>query len=160
MKNTLLMVAAIAVLLVAGEIYAQAPTPTPSFSLHMDVSPTSAPTASKFLMVVGLTNNRPEQMLMTVCKGIEVQDNFVIHVRDSRGNSVPGPKRLDCWDSAPVGILRGETMKFQGDLSRMFDLTRPDRYEIQVERPDTYTKNTVRSNVSYIVVSAQATASD
>jgi len=152
-KDTMRISVAVAVLLIAGEMYAQAPTP--SFLLHVDVSPTSAKTGSEFLMLVALTNNRPEEMVMTVCLGIDVQDNFAIQVRDSRGNSVPGPKRLSCTQTAPVGVLAGETMKFQGDLSRMFDLSRPDRYKIQVERQDAYTNKPVKSNVSYITVTSR-----
>jgi hypothetical protein len=155
MKKTMRVMAAVAVLLVAGGMFAQAPVPTPSFSLKLDVTPTSARKGSELLMVVDLTNNRPEEMVMLVELGTSVQDNFAIHVRDSRGNSVPGPKPLPYDETAYVGISRGETMKFQGDLSRMFDLSRPDRYEIQVERLDPQTNTTVRSNVSHIVVSAQ-----
>jgi hypothetical protein len=154
MKNSVRMMAAIAVLLISTASYSQAPAP--SFSLKLDVSPTSAKAGSEFLMAVDLTNNGPEEMVMAVCLGIDVQDNFAIQVRDSRGNSVPGPKRLPCTETATVGILPGETMKFQGELSRMFDLTRPDRYEIQVEGWDPYTKKSVRSNVTHIIVSAQS----
>ena len=152
-KDTIRISVAVAVLLVAGEMHAQAPTP--SFSLHVDVSPTSAKTGSEFLMSVVLTNNGPEEMVMTVCLGIDVQYNFAIQVRDSRGKSVPGPKELPCTETAPVGILPGATMKFQGDLSRMFDLSRPDRYEIQVERQDAYTNKAVKSNVCYMTVTSR-----
>ena len=153
MKDTIRISVAVAVLLVAGEMYAQAPTP--SFSLHVDVSPTSAKAGSELLMAVNLTNNQPDEMVMYVCLGITVQDNFAIQVRDSRGNSVPGPKRLWCEETATVGINPGATEKFQGDLSRMFDLSRPDRYEIQVERQDDYTNKAVKSNVSYLTVTSR-----
>jgi hypothetical protein len=154
-KDTIRISVAVAVLLIAGGMYAQVPTPTPSFSLHVDVAPTSARADSELLIVVDLTNNRPEEMVMLVELGIAVQDNFAIHVRDSRGNSVSGPKRLPYDEVANVGILPGETMKFQGDLSRMFDLSRPDRYEIQVERQDAYTNKAVKSNVCYATVTSR-----
>lgn len=49
----------------------------------------------------------------------------------------------------------GEVRKFVSNLPELFDLSRPDRYEIQVEGWDPYTKKDVRSNISHIVVSAQ-----
>jgi hypothetical protein len=154
MKNSVRMMAAVEVLLIATASYSQAPAP--SFSLKLNVSPTSAQTGSKFLVVVDFTNNLHEQIVMDVCLSRDAYCNFAIYVRDSRGDSLPGPKPLTILETALLGIAPGETRKFSSDLSHLFDLSRPDRYEIQVERLDPYTKKSVRSNVSHIIVSAQS----
>jgi len=48
-----------------------------------------------------------------------------------------------------MSVEPGQTVKFVSNLSKLFDLSRPGRYDIQVER------GTVRSNVSRIAVSAR-----
>jgi len=152
MKNAIRIVAAVVVLLIASRSYSQAPRPP--FPLKLSVSPTSATTGSKFTMEVDFTNNSHEQLIMQICVQLDAYCEFGIHVRDSQGNSLPGPKPQTTLESAVLGIMPGETKKFYSDLSNLFDLNRPDRYEIQVEWLDADTKQTLRSNVSHIIVSA------
>jgi hypothetical protein len=150
MKNAFRTIAAVAVLLVASEMCSQAPAP--AFSLKLDVRPRTAKTGSDFIIEVDLTNNSNQQIVTEICNGMDVNCNFTMHIRDSHGNSVPQAK----WElsgTKPIGIQRGETLQFTSHLSKWFDLSRPDRYQIQVERGDT--KQIVRSNISEIIVSAQ-----
>ncbi len=153
MKNAFRMVAAVVVLFVASEIYAQAPP----FSLKLDVTPSNAKTGSSFFMEVDLTNTTKERKELAICLDVsqEVACDFAIYVRDSHGNSLPEAPPPLVSSLADTSVEPGQTIKFFSDLSKLFDLSRPDRYEIQVERGDAQSKRTALSNVVHISVSAQ-----
>jgi hypothetical protein len=165
MKNAVRMTAAVAVLLVASEVYAQAPP----FSLKLKVSPSNGITGSNFVMEVDLTNNTNERIGIEICSAMRVECNFGISVRDSHGNSPSETRYLKAVRGEPTGfpnlvvfpsfgprsIEPNETLRFVSDLPKLFDVSRPDRYEIQVEREDIYTHKTVQSNISHVIVSAQ-----
>jgi hypothetical protein len=135
MKNTIRVIAAIAVLLVAGEVYSQAPAPP--FSLKLDVSPSSAKAGSNFVVEVDLTNNTKKEIGIQVCLGVTVECNFKIDVRDSHGNSAPEieSQTPTVFSVAGKGVAAGETIKFFSDrLSTFFDLSRPGTYTAKVSR--------------------------
>jgi hypothetical protein len=160
MKNAVRMIAAAAVLLLASEIFAQAPAPP--FSLKLDVTPGSAKAGANILMEVDLTNNTNERIGVEICSAMRVECNFGVSVLDSHGNSPPETRYLKAVRGEPTGspnlvvfpslgprsIEPGETLKFVTDLPKLFDISRPDRYEIQVE------KGNVKSNISQVIVLA------
>jgi hypothetical protein len=153
MKNTIRTISAVAVLLVAGEAYSQAPAS--SFLLKLDVMRSNITAASNVVIGVNLTNTTNQQMVMYICLNKAVECNFEIHVRDSHGSLLPeGNPVPDVWSLAGLGVKPGETTSFSSDLSKLFDLSRPDLYEIQVERWDPLTRKAIRSNVIHVVVSA------
>jgi len=148
-KAIIHIVAAAAVLALAPELYSQAPAPTPFFSLKLVVTPRNFKTGSDIVMEVDLTNTTNEGKEIAICLGMSVDCNFAIYVRDSRGNLLPQPQPPSVWSLADMSVEPGQTVKFVSNLSKLFDLSRPGRYDIQVER------GTVRSNVSRIAVSAR-----
>jgi hypothetical protein len=135
MKNTIRLLASLAILLLAGEMFSQAPAAP--YSLKLDVSPTHAAAGSQFHMEVDLTNRTPRPIALQLCLGLTVECNFEISVRDSHGNSAreiqsPMPTVLSI---AGQGVAPGETLKFVSQrLSTFFDLTRPGTYTVQVSR--------------------------
>jgi hypothetical protein len=100
MKNAVRMTAAVAVLLVASEVYAQASP----FSLKLEVSPSNGKTGSKFVMEVDLTNNTNERIGIEICSAMRVECNFGISVRDSHGNSPPETRYLKAVRGEPTGF--------------------------------------------------------
>jgi hypothetical protein len=135
MKKTIRGIVAFALLLMAGEVYSQAPA-TP-FSLKLDVSPSKAKAGSKFVMEVDLTNNTSKPIAIPVCLGMTVECNFKIDVRDSHGNSAPEleSQTASVFSTAGKGIAPYETIKFSSDrLSTFFDLSRPGTYTARVSR--------------------------
>jgi|APFre7841882630_1041343.scaffolds.fasta_scaffold170242_1 hypothetical protein len=167
MKNAISRIAAVALLLVASEMHSR--TPAPPFSLKLDVAPSNAKTGSNLVIEVDLTNNTNELLGIEVCLAGKVECNFEIYVRDSHGNSAPETRYLKAVRHEDTGLPRllalqsivgtsiepGKTIKFFSELPTLFDLSHPDRYEIQVERWDSHTNKSVQSNVSHVTVSAQ-----
>jgi hypothetical protein len=168
MQNKIRMIAVIAVLLIASETYAQAPTAAP-FSLKLDVSPSNAKAGSNFVVEADLKNDTNKRIGIPICLGMKVECNFEVYVRDSHGNSPPEtrymkavrhedtgvPQLVFAWSGAGISIEPGEAIKFVSNLPELFELSHPDRYEIQVETVDPYTRKVVQSNVSHVIVSAQ-----
>lgn len=148
MKNTIRVIAAFAVLLMASEVYSQAPAA--SFSLKLDVSPSNAKAGSKFVVEVDLTNTTNNRIGLQVCLGMRVECNFDIDVRDSQGNAALETRYLKAVRGEPTGpplLLSapsiagksaepGETVKFVSDLPELFYLWRPGTYTVQVSRSD------------------------
>lgn len=167
MRNAVRMIATVALLVVAVEGYAQ--VPSPPFSLKLDVSPSNAKTGANFVMEVDLTNNTNKRIGLPIILGMTVEQNFELYVRDSHGNSPAETRYMKAIRGEPTGfpplvaagsgagisVAPGEAIKFVSNLPELYDLSRADRYEIQVETLDPYTHKTVRSNVTYIVVTAQ-----
>ena len=155
MRNAIRVISAVVVLLVASQMYSQAPTAP--FSLKLDVSPSNAKVGLNIVMEVDLTNDTNKRIGLQVCLGMTVECNFEVHVRDSHGNSAPETRYLkpDVFSVAGMSIEPGETIKFFSDLPKLFDLSGPNRYEIQVDKLDSYTNRTVQSNVTHLTVSAQ-----
>ena len=148
MKNAIRVIAAIAVLLMANEIYSQAPASP--FLLKLDVSPSNAKAGSHFVAEVHLTNNTKQRIGITVCSGMRVECNFDIDVRDSQGNAALETRYLKAVRHEPTGpplllslpsvggksVEPGETIKFVSDLPELFYLWRPGTYTVQVSRSD------------------------
>lgn len=135
MKNAIRVIAALAVLLVASEVYSQAPAAP--FSLKLDVSPSNAKVGSNFVVEVDLTNNTNKEIGIQICLGTRVECNFKIDVRDSHGNSAPEIESQTpaVFSIATMGVAAGETIKFFSDrLSTFFDFSRPGTYTAQVSR--------------------------
>jgi hypothetical protein len=168
MKNAICVIAAVAVLSMTTAAYSQA-SASPPFSLKLSVTPSTATAGSNFVVEVDLTNTSSQRIAIDICSAMRVECNFDISVRDSHENSPSetpylkavrgeptGPPNLVILNSfGPKSIEPGETVKFVSNLPKLFDLSRPDLYEIQVERGDLDKKMTVKSNISHIVVSAQ-----
>jgi hypothetical protein len=147
MKGAIRMIAAIAVLLVASEVYSQAPAP---FSLKLKVLPSDAKAGSNFVAEVDLTNNSKERIGITVCLGMRVECNFDVDVRDSQGNAALETRYLKAVRGEPTGpptlvsapsigersVEPGETIKFVSSLPELFYLWRPGTYTLQVSRSD------------------------
>ena len=147
MKNTIRAIAALAVLLMASEMYSQAPAP---YSLKLNVSPSSAKAGSNFVVEVDLTNTTNKRIGVPVCLGMRVECNFDIDVRDSQGNAALETRYLKAVRGEPTGpplLLSapsiagksaepGETVKFVSDLPELFYLWRPGTYTAQVTRDD------------------------
>jgi hypothetical protein len=135
MKNTIHMIAAVALLFLASKVYSQAPAAP--FSLKLDVSPGDAKAGSKIGMEVDLTNTTKKEVAIEICHGMSVECNFAIHVRDSNGNCVSATPYLtqpQFASTGGMGIAPGETKTFYSELSRLFDLSRPGTYTVQVSR--------------------------
>ena len=89
-----------------------------------------------------------------------------IEVRDEKGNLAPEAKYVGILDgkapndvifmplgsSAPHSLKPGETLKDAIIASKLFDLSKPGKYTIQVQRTDEATKTVVRSNTITLTV--------
>lgn len=135
-------------------------TPSKSISLRTSVSPEVATVGSKTTLEVDMTNESSERIYVQLCNGFKAEFNVNIEVRDSHGNPPPESHYFRAVKGEPSGkpdlmitenfgvrsIEPGETVKFTADLNRLFDLTKPDRYEVTLEKPDPVTHSPVRSN--------------
>jgi uncharacterized protein YecT (DUF1311 family) len=131
-KNTIRIIAAVAVFLAASESYPQALPPP--FSLKLDVSNGNAMARTILPMEVDLTNTTTKEIAIEICNGMSVECDFEIVVRDSRGNSLPAAYNgaAQVFSTGLMGIHPGETKKFYSELTKLFDLSRPGTYTVQV----------------------------
>jgi hypothetical protein len=167
MTNKILLIPALALLLFVCDSHSQAPTPP--FSMKIILSPSNAKVGSNVVVQVELTNTTSKRVGTDVCLGMTVECNFDIFVRDSHGNpasetrylkavrgeNAGSPLIISAPSIAGMSVEPGQTVKFSSNLSDLFDISRPDSYEIQVQRWDSYTNKNIPSSSVHLTVSAQ-----
>lgn len=122
------------------------------------------------MVLVNLTNTSDKDVFLSgVCAPKADVDGFRIEVADAqgkvapetsvlrwlRGESVPKPEEpVTAGTSGPrCGIVPPKQFSNGGFvLNRFYDLTKPGRYTIQVQRTDPTSKVTVKSNTITVTV--------
>ena len=142
----------------------------PAFSLSISAKPEIAAPGEELILSIVLTNKTPQQIFFQTDR-YHPETNYTIHVTDPSGEAAGKTRayRMATGDrtgkdaAAPPadptrtiisigsvgisGVAPGKTMEERTALNGLFDLTRPGRYTIHVEKKDDTSKAVVKSNV-------------
>jgi hypothetical protein len=153
-----------------------AQSPMPAFSLSIAAEPQTIKPGAEVTLFIGLTNNTQRQLSFPMMDRYQAESNFTIHVTDPTGEPagktrfyrmMTGDKTgkdaveppydprhevisvgsLDSWAVPP-----GKTVEGKAVLNKLFDMSKPGKYTIQVEKIDDLSKAVVKSNIVTITV--------
>jgi hypothetical protein len=152
-----------------------AQSPTPAFSLSITAEPQTAKPGAEVTLSIVLTNNSQKQLPFRMDR-YHPESNFTIRVTDPTGEPAGKTRiyRMNTGDrtgkdavEAPYdphhevisigsvgvsGIQPGIVLEQKTVLNKLFDLTQPGKYTIQVEKMDDLSKTVVKSNVVTVTV--------
>lgn len=119
-------------------------------------------------IAVNLTNTSDKPvLLMGVCAPKGDFDGFTVEVKDIQNNIAPGrhllrvergeetarPDDIWTWSGPICGTVPPHKFSNGGFVvNRLYDMVKPGKYTIQVQRKDTYSKMIVKSNMITITV--------
>jgi hypothetical protein len=130
------------------------PRVRPRFSIGLSAEAPVVKAGSSVYMKVHLTNTSNQDLddSGSIDEMTGVDPNFLFVVRDSLGRLVPKKmyKHAELAGGHPVNrtVRPGESMSEEQDVSRLFDMSRPGQYVIQVSRraSENPSDGVVRSN--------------
>ena len=129
------------------------PTTDAKFSLSITVAPANSKPGEDVIVTVLLRNTSDSfYELPVILEALHGERNgFIAEVKDASGVALPRgvrpedqQRRAESWSAA--GLHPGRTYKDQIDLSKLFDLSAPGKYQISVHRVDRQTNVIVNSN--------------
>jgi len=151
-------------------LVAQTPTPAPNkntqatFSISISTGEDIMTAAPDIALNVLFTNTSSSDIRLFKTNG-KTQGEFLndVEVRDRKGSLAPKTKYLRILkgeepNDGPVysrqsALLHpGESMQEQLILNKLYDLSRPDTYTIQVSRMDSQSGVMVKSNVLTVLI--------
>jgi hypothetical protein len=116
---------------------------------------TTVPAGAEVKISITMKNVSRSQIVFEAAPGVPQLSGFRPDVRDARGQPVPLTYQGKKYFYGPyvtvsdilVPIEPGKTVTQEMELDKLFDLSRPGHYKIQVLRSDTQTKTWVKSSV-------------
>ncbi|MHB8410922.1 MAG: hypothetical protein ACYDDI_03130 [Candidatus Acidiferrales bacterium] len=169
---------AAAVLVLAVGYASRASNPPQPFSITISTVHDTFKSRDEISVQISLTNTSNKDIFLTgVCAPKADVDGFRIEVQDAQGRAAPETNALRSlrgepvprseyplanWSGPSCGIVPPKGFSNSGFiLNRFYDLSKPGKYKIQVQRTDPRSKVTVKSNtitVTIVGVSADMTA--
>jgi len=139
--------------------------PAPSFSITANVLENVVKARSEVLLEIAMTNRSKNELVYGIDNEFPIWRLFEIDFRDSAGNPVPmTPAGQDIergndtvLHSALVRIKPGKTLQAEMILNRVFDLSRPGSYRIEIRMRDRLSGILVTSSPITVTVPAETT---
>jgi len=147
----------------AGPAGARAQAPTPDYSLTIRAIPAEAKAGTAINLSIAWKNlsDRSFRVAQEYKNPKRVDEAYRTYVRDEKGNLAPetawgreirtgkseGPPTLQTGAAYRYDLEPGEVFTQSILLNRLYDLSQPGKYTVQVEHLDPQTKLAVKSNV-------------
>jgi hypothetical protein len=142
------------------------PTQAP-FSLNISAKDDTVRAGSEVRVKIVLTNtsNREIYIIHEKASDVGEQAGFTLDVRDAGGMVVPftrygqlffNHEAVTLGAPSPFDLKPGKTLKDEIIVSKLFDLSKPGKYSIQVKRQDDSSTAVVKSNTITVTVTPAA----
>ena len=135
------------------------------FSIAISAQSDLMKVGSEILVEITLTNTSNHEIRVGKAPGNQplAESEYSIDVRDSKGHPAPDTeyggkvRQRKIWfyrSRESVALQPGESLKDGAVITKLYDLSRVDRYTVQISRPipEQWGKGTVKSNTINITV--------
>lgn len=137
------------------------------FSISISAPEPSVRVGSAIRINATITNTTSEDAWISMTTGSRGEFDFTIDVNDGTGHvpveteyfraikgkhGTSGPQLVVTYGGGPRLVKPGGSLTTAIQLDKLYDMSKPEKYAIQVGRPDEVSKETVKSNKITVTV--------